>query len=88
MRAAIRKGDAQDEWDWEPVSKVVEVLALTHVATEEQIEALDPMLLEMLRSHEYFLDEIAEDPAMAIGGGVYDAEERDGMGSNRRKYGR
>jgi hypothetical protein len=71
MRTAIRKGDVQGEWDWETFSAVIERRRVTLVTSSAQIAAIDPGLLAMLRSHEFFFDELEEDAATAIGGGVY-----------------
>lgn len=75
MNAAIRAGRIEDEFDWEPVSTHVRYLSVSSVATEADIAERDEVLLGMLKEHHFFLDDLKEDPQMAVGGGVYDWPE-------------
>ena len=72
MDAAIRAGQIEDELGWEPVSTHVRHLSVSLVTTEEEVAELDEVLLGMLKDHDFFLDELKEDPQMAVGGGIYD----------------
>lgn len=72
MDSAIRAGKITDEFDWEPISTHVQHLSILSVATEAEVAERDEVLLEMLKEHDFFLDEFKEDPQMAIGGGIYD----------------
>lgn len=72
MNAAIRAGKIEDEFDWEPISTHVRHLSVSLVSTEAEIAERDEVLLDMLKEHDFFLDELKEDPQMAVGGGVYD----------------
>lgn len=71
MKQALRRGDLVDEYDWTPASRELACLQLTRVQTEEQIAALDPALLDMLKEHDFFRADFAGTPDMAVGGGVY-----------------
>lgn len=71
MKQALRRGDLVDEYDWTPASRELACLQLTPVKTEEQIAALDPALLDMLKEHDFFRADFAGTPDMAVGGGVY-----------------
>ncbi|WGW04431.1 hypothetical protein [Tropicibacter oceani] len=72
MNAAIRAGKIEDEFEWEPVSTHVRHLSVSSVATEAEVAERDEMLLGMLKEHHFFLDELKEDPQMAVGGGIYE----------------
>ncbi len=72
MNAAIRAGKIEDEFDWVPISTHVRHLSVSLVSTEAEIAERDAVLLDMLKEHDFFLDELKEDPQMAVGGGVYD----------------
>lgn len=72
MNAAIRAGKIEDEFDWEPVSTHVRHLSISSVTTEAEVAERDEALLGMLKEHRFFLDELKEDPQMAVGGGIYD----------------
>lgn len=72
MDAAIRAGQIEDELGWEPVSTHVRHLSVSLVTTEEEVAELDEVLLGMLKDHDFFLDELKEDPQMAVGSGIYD----------------
>jgi hypothetical protein len=74
MNIALKAGKIKSIAQWVPVSKLVKVLAVGSVACEEEIQAQDPMLLEMLVEHAFFLEFFGREPATAIGGGVYDTE--------------
>jgi hypothetical protein len=74
MKSAIRRGEITSELDWVPISELVEYLSVTKVTTEEEIAALDWLLLEMLQEHEFFLDEINEDPMTVVGGGTFNVD--------------
>jgi hypothetical protein len=73
MRTAIRRGEVVDQYEWQPVSRLIEHLSITRVTTEEEIASLDAMLLAMLQEHDFFLSDIEEDPATVVGGGIYEA---------------
>ena len=72
MSAAIRAGKIEDEFEWEPVSTHVRHLSVSSVTTEAEVAERDEVLLGMLKEHDFFLDELKEDPQMAVGGGIYD----------------
>ena len=72
MNAAIRAGKIEDEFDWEPVSTHVRHLSVSAVTTEAEVAERDEVLLGMLKEHDFFLDELKEEPQMAVGGGIYD----------------
>ena len=72
MNAAIRRGEIEDQFEWQPISRLVEYLSIVQVWNDHQIENLDPVLLGMLQEHDFFLDEFSEDAQSAIGGGIYD----------------
>jgi hypothetical protein len=72
MEAAIRAGSIEDEADWEPVSTFVRHLSISAVKTCAEIADRDHVLLDMLRDHDFFLDDFNGDPYMSVGGGVYD----------------
>ena len=72
MKNAIQQGKIQDEMEWEPVSRLIKNRSVTMVQTEREISNLDPVLLEMVREHEFFLDDFTEDLEIAVGGGLYD----------------
>lgn len=72
MDAAIRAGRIEDEFDWEPVSTHVRHLSVSSVTTEADVAERDEVLLGMLKEHNFFLDDLKEDPQMAVGGGIYD----------------
>ena len=72
MNAAIRAGKIEDEFDWEPVSTLVRHLSVSSVTTEAEVAERNEALLDMLKEHDFFLDEFKEDPQMAVGGGIYD----------------
>ncbi|OYU37509.1 MAG: hypothetical protein CFE33_20415 [Pseudorhodobacter sp. PARRP1] len=74
MNNALRNGKIESEAQWAPVSELVKILAVGRVACEEEIQAHDPVLLEMLVEHEFFLEDFIREPATAIGGGVYDPQ--------------
>ncbi len=71
MKQALRLGNLVDEYDRTPASRELACLQLTRVQTEEQIAALDPALLDMLKEHDFFRADFAGTPDMAVGGGVY-----------------
>ncbi|MEB2846999.1 hypothetical protein GAO09_16225 [Rhizobiales bacterium RZME27] len=71
MGSAIRRGEIVDHFEWQPVSDLIKRLSIKRVTTEEEISSLDPMLLDMLREHEFFLSDIEENSATVIGGGTY-----------------
>lgn len=75
MNAAIRAGKVEDEFDWEPVSTHVRHLSILSVKTQAEVAACDEVLLDMLKDHDFFLDEFNEDPQMAVSGGIYDWPE-------------
>ncbi|WP_370213102.1 hypothetical protein [Roseovarius sp.] len=72
MNAAIKAGRIEDEFDWEPVSTHVRHLSVSSVTTEADVANRDEVLLGMLKQHNFFLDDLKEDPQMAVGGGIYD----------------
>lgn len=72
MNSALRNGKIESEAEWQPVSQLIKVLAVSSVASEEEIQELDPVLLEMLVEHEFFLEDFNREPATTISGGVYD----------------
>lgn len=71
MRLAIRRGDIADQYEWQPVSELIEHISITRVTTEDEIASLDITLLDMLQEHHFFLLDIEENPATVIGGGIY-----------------
>lgn len=54
MNAAIRAGEIQDEFDWEPVSTLVRHLSISSVRTEVEVAKRDEVLLGMLKEHHFF----------------------------------
>ena len=74
MKSAMHRGETISEHEWVPVSELVDYLSVTKVTTEEEIGAPDWLLLEMLQEHEFFLDEINEDPMTVVGGGTFDVD--------------
>lgn len=72
MAAAIQAGKIEDEFDWEPVSTLVRHMSVSSVTTQAEVAERDEVLLDMLRDHEFFLDDFRDDPQMSVGGGVYD----------------
>lgn len=74
MKAALSRGEVENEHEWIPTHRLIEHLSITSVTTEEEIASIDPLLLEMLQEHEFFLDEIQEDPAILIGGDFFEVE--------------
>lgn len=72
MKQAIRAGEVTDAYDWTPVSREIACLSLKKVHSEEEIAALDPTLLAMLKDHQFFVADFLSSPQMAVGGDVYD----------------
>ncbi|SOC05244.1 hypothetical protein SAMN05877809_103409 [Rhodobacter sp. JA431] len=73
MEQAIKAGQIEDEWAWEPPSCLISRMQVVSVRSEEEIAALDPDLLSMLKGHAFFMEDFEADPATAIGGGIYPA---------------
>lgn len=73
MGLAIRQGEIIDHFEWQPISDLIKHLSITRVTTEEEIYAMDPILLGMLQEHDFFLSDFEENSATVIGGGIYQA---------------
>ena len=71
MQAAIRAGKIEDEWDWEPLSVLLEHRSVSCVRSQEDVSAIDGGLLGMLRNHAFFIDDFREDASCAVGGSVH-----------------
>ena len=73
MGLAIRQGEIIDHFEWQPISDLLKHLSITRVTNEEEIYAMDPILLGMLQEHDFFLSDFEENSATVIGGGIYQA---------------
>ena len=71
METAIRKGEVLDEFDWEPVTTLLELVRVDQVGTELCIANRDGDLLAMLKEHHFFLDEFADNNFLVVGGSVH-----------------
>ena len=77
MEHAIRKGEIDDEAEWEPRSTLIRHQRMIRVETLEEVEACDPGLAEMLREHECFVVEFEADGPGVIGGSFERLSGRD-----------
>jgi hypothetical protein len=67
---AVKRGEIADSLEWKPLATLVAHERMTPVETVSEIEMLDPLLAAMLREHERFEIEFAEDGLGVIGGSL------------------
>jgi len=70
MQTAIRKGDIEDENDWDPPSTLQSDTSFMPVATIQDVAAEDPGHAAMLRTREGFALEFAAEGPFMVGGTV------------------